>query len=410
MLGIDALELERAANLARLRVLALQVVLVDQIQVRVEMDDVHLSFATVVQRVDDGIRNGMVAADDERKATASMIFSVVAFESLASEGVEMAAHADIDDEDQTVRFLDIHTTAIDKTDGDKLVTGSEAVVSDEVAYEGLVPRTEYALEATLMDAETGEAVAVEGATITGTATFTPEAEYGTQAVELSFDASGLGGRKLVVFEKLTADDVQLASHEDPSDESQTVTACEIGTKLTDASDGDQVVTIGKVELTDTVEYQGLVPRDKYTVHGTIMVKSTGEALSDEDGNPVTATAEFTAEASAGTVEVSFGFDALSLKEGDELVAFEELLTAQGNLAATHQDIDDVGQTVVMDNPDTPEVPASPYDKTGADAPISLPFALVGMLIVAAGAVTLVFALKRRGKGDGDDDPSEEVTE
>ena len=68
----------------------------------------------------------MVAADDERKATASMIFSVVAFESLASEGVEMAAHADIDDEDQTVRFLDIHTTAIDKTDGDKLVTGSEA--------------------------------------------------------------------------------------------------------------------------------------------------------------------------------------------------------------------------------------------------------------------------------------------
>ena len=243
-----------------------------------------------------------------------------------------------------------------------------------------------------MDAETGEAVAVEGATITGTATFTPEAEYGTQAVELSFDASGLGGRKLVVFEKLTADDVQLASHEDPSDESQTVTACEIGTKLTDASDGDQVVTIGKVELTDTVEYQGLVPRDKYTVHGTIMVKSTGEALSDEDGNPVTATAEFTAEASAGTVEVSFGFDALSLKEGDELVAFEELLTAQGNLAAT------------------PEVPASPYDKTGADAPISLPFALVGMLIVAAGAVTLVFALKRRGKGDGDDDPSEEVTE
>ena len=92
------------------------------------------------------------------------------------------------------------------------------------------------------------------------------------------------------------------------------------------------------------------------------------------------------------------------------MAYFELLASQGHLSASHEDIDDVGQTVVMDNPDTPEVPASPYDKTGADAPISLPFALVGMLIVAAGAVTLVFALKRRGKGDGDDDPSEEVTE
>jgi hypothetical protein len=333
---------------------------------------------------------------------------VVAFESLESEGVEVAAHADIEDGDQTVHFLSIHTTATDKSDGDKLVTGSEAVVSDEVAFEGLVPGTEYVLDAALMDAETGEAVLSEdGAEITGTATFTPEAEDGTQTVELAFDASGLGGKRLVVFEKLLSGDVQLASHEDAGDEGQTVTACEIGTKLADAADGDQVVTIGKVELTDTVEYKGLIAGDKYTVHGTIMVKSTGEALADADGNPVTATAEFTAEASEGTVEVSFAFDASSLGEGDELVAFEEVLTAQGNLAAAHQDIDDAGQTVVIDNPDTPEVPESPYDKTGAATPEVLPFALAGMLIIAAGSVTLVFTLKRRRK-DGEAETSEEV--
>ncbi len=337
---------------------------------------------------------------------------VVAFESLMSGGVEVAAHADIDDGDQTVHFLDIHTTAADKSDGDKLVTGTEATVVDEVTYEGLTPGAEYALEATLMDAETGEAVTAEdGTPVTGTATFKPEAEDGAQAVELSLDASGLGGKKLVVFERLSLDGALLASHEDLADEGQTVTACGIGTKLTDAADGDQVVTIGKVKLTDTIEYKGLVPGGAYTVHGTIMVKSTGEALADEDGNPVTATATFTAEASEGAVEVTFQFDASSLKEGDELVAFEELLTAEGNLAAEHQDMNDAGQTVVMDSPDTPEAPESPYDKTGADAPAVPPLALAGALIAAAGAVALAFALKRRGKGDGDDgDASEGVSE
>lgn len=93
------------------------------------------------------------------------------------------------------------------------------------------------------------------------------------------------------------------------------------------------------------------------------------------------------------------------------MAFEELLTAEGNLAAAHQDIDDAGQTVVMDSPDTPEVPESPYDKTGADAPAVLPLALAGALIAAAGAVALIFAPRRRAKGDGDDgEASEEMSE
>ncbi|MFR7670342.1 MAG: hypothetical protein ACLU0O_06295 [Collinsella sp.] len=35
--------------------------------------------------------------------------------------------------------------------------------------------------------------------------------------------------------------------------------------------------------------------------------------------------------------------------------------------AAHEDIDSAEQSVVVDNPDTPEVPR-PYAKTGADAP------------------------------------------
>ncbi len=48
-----------------------------------------------------------------------------------------------------MHFLDIHTNAADKADGDKLVTGTEITVVDEVAYEGLVPGTEYKLQVNL---------------------------------------------------------------------------------------------------------------------------------------------------------------------------------------------------------------------------------------------------------------------
>ena len=341
---------------------------------------------------------------------------IVAFESMVSDGIEVAVHADISDEDQTVHFVDIHTTATDQGDGDKLVTGTEIVISDEVSYEGLTPGTEYTLEATLVDAETGEPVMVKDGLVekqvTGSATFTPDEADGTQAVEIAFDGTGLGGKSLVVFEKLFAADVQLASHEDPSDEGQTVTVAEIGTKLTDAADGDQIIVTGKVKLIDTVEYKGLVAGDAYTVHGTLMVKSTGEALADAEGNPVVASAEFVAEKANGTVDVTFEFDASSLNEGDNLVAFEECLTAEGNLAAAHQDIDDAGQTVVVDNPDTPEVPKTPYDKTGATAPVSTIgiLALVGAVLAGAGAAALAL-MGRRKKGDaGESEPDGEVTE
>ncbi len=149
---------------------------------------------------------------------------VVAFESLRHEGVEVAAHADISDEGQTIHFLSIHTTATDKADGDKVLSGDEATVNDEVAYEGLEPGAEYTLTATLMDAQTGEAVTgADGKAVTATTTFTPDAADGTQAVEIAIDSEGLDGKKLVVFEKLDCDGVQQAAHEDLADEGQTVT-------------------------------------------------------------------------------------------------------------------------------------------------------------------------------------------
>ena len=306
-----------------------------------------------------------------------------------------------------MHFLDIHTTAADKSDGDKLVTGTEIAVVDEVAYEGLVPGTEYELQATLIDSETGEPVMVKDGLaekqVTGTASFTPEEADGTQLVELSFDGTDLGGKSLVMYEKLFAADVQLASHEDPSDEGQTVTVVEIGTTLVDAGDGDHIIASGKVKLTDTIEYKGLVPGDTYTSHGTLIVKSTGMPLEDADGKPVTATAEFTPGKASGTVDVTFEFDASKIEEGVELVAFEECLDVNGNVIAVHQDIDDEGQTVVVDNPDTPEAPDEPgksYDKTGVDT-TALFVAVVAL--IATGSTCGIYAIRKRKRASAESD-------
>lgn len=292
---------------------------------------------------------------------------------------------------------DIGTMATDKSDGDKFVWGPEVVIADEVFHDGLTPGETYTLEATLMDAETGVAVK-DGSgplaeDVTGTVTFTAERETGSQVVELSLNTSELAGKRLVVFEKLyDANGEVVATHEDIDDEGQSVTVVEIGTTLVDAADGDHVVESGTVKVVDTVAYKGLTAGEAYTAHGTIMDKATGMPLEDADGNPVTATAEFVAEGSEGTVEVTFEFDASALEEGAALVAFEEVLDVDGNVVAVHQDLEDEGQTVVVDNPDTPEVPAAPYDKTGADL---LPvWVLIGVLVVSGGAAG-AYALRNR---------------
>lgn len=105
------------------------------------------------------------------------------------------------------------------------------------------------------------------------------------------DSKGLGGHKLVMFEELSLDGKQVASHEDPSDEGQTVTVVEIGTTLVDSSDGDHVIVSGKVKLTDTIEYEGLVPDETCTVHGALIVSTHEQTMALQEDALVAAGCE-----------------------------------------------------------------------------------------------------------------------
>ena len=295
--------------------------------------------------------------------------------------------------------------------GDKDVSAdAEAKVVDAVAYEGLKAGEEYELSATLVDKATGEPVAdASGMPVGAKAQFAPALSTGSRDVEISFDASLLGGRDLVVFESLRKDGAEVASHADLSDEGQTVhVAVEVGTQAADAVDGDQVIEAGKAKVVDTVAYKGLVPGETYIAVGTLMDKGTGEPFLDKDGNEVTARTPFEPEAPSGTVEVTFEFDTEGLAEGDELVVFEKVLDSAGNVVAAHEDIDSAEQSVVVDNPDTPEVPEEPYAKTGADAPDGTGYAAAaGIALAAAAGAGGALAYRKRKAAASKDAAAEE---
>lgn len=151
--------------------------------------------------------------------------TLVFFERLSdSEGNTVATHADAEDEGQSVHFADIHTNAVDADDGDKnVVADGTAQVTDTVTYENLVLGKEYVLTGTLVDKATGEPLKdAKGNAVTSTAAFTPEKAAGTVDVVFEFDATGLEGKKLVAFETLMRDGIEIAVHVDIDDDAQTV--------------------------------------------------------------------------------------------------------------------------------------------------------------------------------------------
>lgn len=279
---------------------------------------------------------------------------LVVFEKIYQDGKEIGSHEDLNDGDQTVTVIspELATTAIDGIDGDKnVVKDPEAEVTDTVEYKGLVTGKEYKITGTIMDKATGNPYIdpSTGKEITGETTFTPDDTYGTVDVKFAFDASQLDGNsQLVVFEKISRNGEEIGGHEDIDDEAQAVSIVvpEIHTNAADGLDGDkEVIADHKATVVDTVSYENLVPGKEYKVSGTLMVKETGEALLDADGNPITASTTFTPEKPEGSVDVVFEFDA-DLLAGKKLVAFEKLYRNQIEITV-HEDIDDEDQTTTV---------------------------------------------------------------
>lgn len=219
----------------------------------------------------------------------------------------------------------------------------KVTLTDTVSYTGLVPGKEYKVTGVLMDKETGEKLLVDSKEITAETVFVPETKNGSVDVTFIFDATGLHGKEIVVFEDLYRENVLLATHADINDEGQTVKIKnpEIGTKAT--ADGKKEITADKITITDVVSYKDLTLGKEYKLTGVLMNKATNDKLPI-DGKEITAEATFTPKTPTGEVEMTFTFDARELTAETEVVVFETLYRDDLEFAA-HADISDADQTV-----------------------------------------------------------------
>ncbi len=167
--------------------------------------------------------NGTVDVTFTFKGTDLAGKEIVVFETLYYKEKELAVHADIEDEGQTVRFPKIGTTALDRDSGTHNGKVEESItIVDEVRYENLTPGTEYTLKGILMDKATNAPLLVNGEQVTSEVTFIPEQANGTVNVEFTFSSLDLGGKEIVVFEYLYKDGIEYTTHTDITDEGQTV--------------------------------------------------------------------------------------------------------------------------------------------------------------------------------------------
>ncbi|MCD8105518.1 MAG: VaFE repeat-containing surface-anchored protein [Lachnospiraceae bacterium] len=329
--------------------------------------------------------------------------TVVAFESLEHNGVSVTTHSDINDEDETIHFPKVRTSAMDETVGDEAGNTGETVIIDTVSIWNLVPGMTYTVSGVLMDKETGEELLVDGGTITQSVTITVNedgtvtaadgenvvvVEYDEEmnsvdcTVDLTYvlDASALAGVTTVVFEDLIHHDVIVASHADLTDPGQSVHFPEIHTTAADLDTSDHVGTVEEdAVINDVVYFSNLVVGKEYTLTGTLMNRGTGLPLLDENGAEIIASVTFTAGTDSngdyvvtenhednnsvdGTCLLSFTLDS-SLLAGKTVVVFESLYH-NGIEVTIHADINDDDQSVYYPDIHTTAVDYNTGDHVG----------------------------------------------
>lgn len=269
---------------------------------------------------------------------------LVAFETVSSDGHEICAHADIEDEGQTVTVTkpEVGTTATDGFDGDKnVVADTDATVTDTVHYKNLTPGKTYKVTGTLYQKVTDKdgkvtkkKLTVDGKDVTTETEFTAETSDGDATVTFKFDASGIKDKTpLVAFESLSYKDKELCAHADIEDEDQTVTVNQpsVGTTAIDKLDGDKtVIADAESSVTDEVAYDHVLTGKSYTMAGILMDAKTGlPVLTGEGAKKFTE--DDLVKFTTGLLDV-LGFKSDSDEDGIDWSAVKSLPTASIDLS------------------------------------------------------------------------------
>lgn len=241
---------------------------------------------------------------------------LVVFESLSRADKEVAVHADITDEKQTVTVVqsEIGTTAVDTFDGDKnVVADGKASITDTVAYTDLIPGDAYTASGIVMDKATGlPLLAGEGA------------------------------------QDISADDLKSFMEE-------LAVAYGFGTF---EDDGHSNMVYVPNEADEGAPFAPLHPDYE------ALTKLFADHADIVD-HMVIANTEFEPEYAEGTVDVVYNFDAsnfIQAEEAADTVVFE-LLVKDDVVVAAHADLEDEGQkTTIVPS----EIGTTATDKTDGD--------------------------------------------
>ena len=276
-----------------------------------------------------GSKDAEVKADDARGALPYDSYTVRELRGSANEGkklIECEVKVTADGRTVDIGTLDdntvtIETEAKDKATGThRALPSSEIEVVDTVKIDGMNKGETYTLAGELVDTETGKTVLdADGNEVKAEKEFTAEGK--SQKVKVSFGkvpGAAHVGKKLVVFEKLYQSGDLLATHEDASDEDQTVEVAvpEIGTEAA-GEDGSKTIYTdkGTVKVIDKVSYTNLAPGTKYKLTGTLIDKATGEPLRTGEKISISTKAEDgTWKQLSGTVSAAEDGKSYTVKE------------------------------------------------------------------------------------------------
>lgn len=162
--------------------------------------------------------------------------SIVMFESLKYEDVEIAVHNDINDEDQTVVVPTIDTVALSSGGSHTLKINENVTVVDTITYTGLTVGEEYSVSGQLVYKSDANKV-MSSASMT----FIPKTANGTVEISYTFNTAGHANESFVCFETITASDgTVIIDHKDINDADQTVTVEDTPT-TTDTGDTSRMM-------------------------------------------------------------------------------------------------------------------------------------------------------------------------
>ena len=312
------------------------------------------------------------------------------FEYLYYDGKQIATHADISDEGQTVHFPEIKTTAkSEDTDAHQGMPGKTETIVDTVHYTNLVPGKSYTVKGKLMDKGSGKAILDDGGKeITAEKTFTPDQAEGDVELEFTYDSSLRQGKSTVVFEDLYHENVEVATHSDISDRDQTIDYPDIHTSADLKQTGR--ITGGTTTIIDRVTYTNLAKGKTYTIKGKLMDRKTGQPLM-VNGKEIIAEKAFTPENINGTVTMEFKVP-VSLIAGKSTVVFEDMYHEDVKIA-THSDLTDKNQTVSIGRLTVNGSKEGGYPLTGDASNILNAVAALACAAAALGAI--VYIRKRK---------------